>query len=88
MSATRWQHRKALHQDLALRRCCRARVRIRSRNELPLPSFVTRRWGDIRAFHKLFVAHGGGKQAVLSDLPTECAILISFLGARGPIIEL
>ena len=45
-------------------------------------------WEDISAFHKLFVADGGGKKAVLSDLPRECAILISFLGARGSIIEL
>lgn len=39
-------------------------------------------WEDISAFHKLFVADGGGKEAVLSELPRECAILISFLGAR------
>jgi hypothetical protein len=29
-----------------------------------------------------------GKQTVLADLLQECAILTSFLGARGPIIEL
>ena len=45
-------------------------------------------WEDISAFTKLFVEDGGGKKAVLSDLPRECAILISFLRVRGPIIEL